>query len=96
VLRIVAAGADQPGGRGSFRLVGDLTALADGRLVLLPVDGEAHDPADVLAAPVGGERDRVPGTLWVGRGDRHIGRVRPVLEVVDRHDGARHRRRPGT
>jgi len=69
VLRLVRVGADQPGARReSFRLVGDLTAQADGRIVLLTPDGEAHDLSDVLAALVGEEPDAL--------GDRHIGRVR--------------------
>jgi hypothetical protein len=46
--------------------------------VLLTEDGVAHDLADVLAALVGEE----PHAL----GDRHIGRLRLVLEVVDRHE----------
>jgi hypothetical protein len=80
VLRLVRIGADQPGvGRESYQFAGDLTAQADGRLVLLTPDGEAHDLADVLAALVGEEPDAL--------GDRHIGRVRLVLEVVDRHRG---------
>jgi hypothetical protein len=99
MLRLVRAGADEAGlGRETFRLVGDLTALADGRLALLTPDGEAHDLADVLAALVGEAPDRVPS----GRGDRHIGRVSLVLEVLDRHEGlgavGRHgpRARPAT
>jgi hypothetical protein len=87
VLRLRGGGSDQPGAGETFRLVGDLTALADGRLVLLTPDGDAHDLADVLAALVGEGRDRVPGAPWVGRGDRHIGQVSLVLEVLDRHDG---------
>ena len=68
MLPILRVGADQPGGgREAFRLVGDLTALADGRLVLPTPDGEAHGPADALAALVGEEPDEM--------GDRHIGRV---------------------
>ena len=80
MLRIVPIGADQPGvGRETFRLVGDLTAQADGRLVLLTEDGTAHDLGAALAALVGEEPDAL--------GDRHIGRVSLVLEVVDRHRG---------
>ena len=80
MLRVLRAGADEPGiGVEAFRLIGDLTALADGRLVLLTADGEAHDLADVLAALVG----EAPDAL----GDRHIGRVSLVLEVIDRHEG---------
>jgi hypothetical protein len=80
VLRVVGKGTDEPGlGRETFRLVGDLTALADGRLVLLTPDGDAHDLADVLASLV----REVPDAL----GDRHIGRVSLVLEVFDRHEG---------
>jgi hypothetical protein len=79
VLRLLGGGSDQPGaGCETFRLVGDLTALADGRLVLLTADGDAHDLADVLAALVGEEPDAL--------GDRHIGRVSLVLEVLDRHE----------
>jgi hypothetical protein len=49
-------GGDQPGvGRGTFRLVGDLTALGD-------------EAPEVL-------------------GERRIGRVSPVVEVLDRHHG---------
>ena len=82
--RLVRVGADQPGvGREAFQLVGDLTAQADGRLGLLTPDGEARDLGDVLAALVGEGPDRVPS----GRGDRHIGRVRLVLEILDRHQG---------
>jgi hypothetical protein len=76
----MGAGADQPGvDREAFCVVGDLTAQADGRLVLLTPDGEAHDLGDVLAALVAEEADAL--------GDRHIGRVRLVLEVLDRHQG---------
>jgi hypothetical protein len=79
VLRVLRAGADEPGvGVETFRLIGDLTALADRRLVLLTADGETHDLADVLAALVG----EAPDAL----GDRHIGRVSLVLEVLDRHE----------
>ena len=80
MLRLLGGGSDQPGaGCETFRLVGDLTALADGRLVLGTADGDGHDLTDVLGAPVGEERDAL--------GDRHIGRVSLVLEVLDRHDG---------
>jgi hypothetical protein len=51
--------------------------------VRLTADGAAHDLADALASLVGEEPDRVPS----GRGDRHIGRVSLVLEVLDRHEG---------
>jgi hypothetical protein len=51
-------GADEPGvGRETFRLLGDLAALADGRLVLLTADGDAHDLGDVSASLVGEEPD---------------------------------------
>jgi hypothetical protein len=74
-------GAGQPGvDRETVRLVGDLTALANGRLVLLTADGEAHDLADVLAALVGAEPD--------APGDRPIGRVSLVLEVLDWQQGS--------
>ena len=68
------------------RVVGDLTVLRDGRLVLVTPDEAVHDLGDVVAALVGEPPDRVPGTPRVGRGDRHIGRVRLTLEVVDRHE----------
>jgi hypothetical protein len=68
------------------RVVGDLTVLADGRLALMTPDEAVHDLGDVLAVLVGEPPDRVPGTLRVGRGDRHLGRVRLTLEVVDRHE----------
>jgi hypothetical protein len=61
--------------------------LVDGRLALLTPDEEVHDLGEVLAALVGEAPDRVPGTrLRVGRGDRHVGRVRLAVEVVDRHE----------
>jgi hypothetical protein len=76
-------GRDEPDvGRGVHRLTGDLTVLADGRLALVTPDEEVHDLADVLAALVGEAPDRVPS----GRGDRHVGRVRLAVEVVDRHE----------
>ena len=79
MLRIARPGADQPGvDRQVHRLEGDLTALRSGRLVLTD-DGSAHDLGDVLAALVGEEPD--------GVGDRHVGRVRLVVEVLDRHEG---------
>jgi hypothetical protein len=80
VLRLLKVGADEPAiGQEAFRLVGGLTVRADGRLALLTPNGEVHDLADVLAALVGEEPDAL--------GDRHIGRVSLVLEVVDRHRG---------
>jgi hypothetical protein len=54
--------------------------------VLVTPDEAVHDVAGVLAALVGEPPDRVPGTLWVGRGDRHVGRVRLTVDVVDRHE----------
>jgi len=79
-MRILRVGADQPGvGWETFRLVGDLTVQADGRLILLTADGEAHDLGDAFAALVGEPPDAL--------GDRHIGRVRLVLEVLDRRRG---------
>jgi len=79
-MRILRVGADQPGvGWETFRLVGDLTVQADGPLILLTADGEADDLGDALAALVGESPDAL--------GDRHIGRVRLVLEVLDRRRG---------
>jgi hypothetical protein len=60
------------------RLTGDLTVLVDGRLALMTPDERVHGLGEVLAALVG----EAPDAL----GDRHIGRVRLVLEVVDRHE----------
>ena len=72
-------GRDQPGvGRRVHRLAGDLTVLADGRLALLTADEQVHDLGDVLAALVGEPPDAL--------GDRHVGRVRLTVEVVDRHE----------
>jgi hypothetical protein len=72
-------GRDEPGiGCQVHRLTGDLTVLADGRLALMTPDEEVHDLGDVLAALVGEGRDAL--------GDRHIGRVHLLLEVVDRHE----------
>jgi hypothetical protein len=72
-------GRDQPGvGRRAHRVVGDLTVLRDGRLVLVTPDEAVHDLGDVLAALVG----EPAGPL----GDRQVGRVRLILEVVDRHE----------
>src|SRR6266542_2186589 len=80
VLRLLRAGADQPDvGRETYRLAGALTVLADGRLALLGAEGEVVDLGDALAALVGEEPDEM--------GDRHVGRVRLVLEVLDRHEG---------
>jgi hypothetical protein len=57
-------GPDQPGtDPEAFEFAGDLTALAEGRLVLLSDDREAHDLDGVLASLVGEEPDRAPGTL---------------------------------
>jgi hypothetical protein len=72
-------GGDEPGlGREVHRLTGDLTVLADGRLALVTPDEEVHDLGEVLAALVG----EAPDAL----GDRHVGRVRLAIEVVDRHE----------
>jgi hypothetical protein len=65
-------------GRELHRVAGDLTVLADGRLALMTADEEVHDLGDVLAALVGEPPDAL--------GDRHVGRVRLTLEVVDRHE----------
>lgn len=76
---VIVKGWDEPGvGREVHRVVGDLTVLADGRLALMTADEEVHDFGDVLAALVGEPRD--------ARGDRHVGRVRLTVEVVDRHE----------
>ena len=66
-------------GRRAHVLTGDLTVLTAGRLALLLPDGTVLDVGDALAALVGEPPD--------GVGDRHIGRVRLVLEVLDRHEG---------
>lgn len=66
-------------GRRAHALSGDLTVLADGRLALLLPSGEVVDVGDAFAALVAEPPD--------GVGDRHIGRVRLVLEVLDRHEG---------
>lgn len=55
-----------------------MTVLADGRLALMTSDEEVHDLGDVLAALVGEPHDAL--------GDRHIGRVRLTVEVMDRHE----------
>lgn len=62
----------------AIRLEGDLTVAADGRLLWLAPNGDAHELGDVLAALVGEPRDAI--------GDRHIGRVRLALDVLDRHE----------
>jgi hypothetical protein len=75
----IANGRDEPGfGRQVHRVVGDLTVLAGGRLALMTPDEEVHDLGDVLATLVGDPPD--------GLRDRHIGRVRLTVEVVDRHE----------
>jgi hypothetical protein len=63
-----------------------LTVPRDGRLVLVTPDEAVHDPGAALAALVDEPAGRVPGTLWVGRGNRRVGRVRLAVEVVDRHE----------
>lgn len=76
---VIVNGRDEPGlGRRAHRLVGDLAVLADRRLVPMTRDEEVHDLGDVLAALVGEPADAL--------GDRHIGRVRLTVEVVDRHE----------
>jgi hypothetical protein len=76
---VIVKGADQPQlGRAVHRLAGDLTVLADGRIALMTPDEALHDLGDVLAALVGEPPDAL--------GDRHVGRVRLVLEVLDRHE----------
>ena len=70
---------DAPGvGRQRHRVGGDLTVLADGRLALMTADEQVHDLGDVLAALIGEPPDAL--------GDRHVGRVRLTVEVVDRHE----------
>lgn len=72
-------GRDQAGVGGQVhRVAGDLTVLADGRLALMTGDEQVHDLGDVLAALVGERPDAL--------GDRHVGRVRLTVEVVDRHE----------
>jgi hypothetical protein len=76
---VIVKGADEPAlGRAVHRLTGDLTVLADGRIALMTADEAVHDLGDVLAALVGEGPDAL--------GDRHVGRVRLVLEVEDRHE----------
>ena len=80
---LMVTGRDEPGlgpprGHPVHRLMGDLTVLADGRLALVTPDEEVHDLGEVLAALVG----EAPDAL----GDRHVGRVRLAVEVVDRHE----------
>jgi hypothetical protein len=76
---VIVKGTDQPGtGAQRFHLEGDLTVLADGRVALLTPDEEAHDLGALLAALVGEPSDPL--------GDRHVGRVRLTVEVVDRHE----------
>ncbi|HEV8633890.1 MAG TPA: hypothetical protein VG370_06575 [Chloroflexota bacterium] len=75
----IVKGTDQPRPDARrFRLEGDLTVLADGRVALLTPDEEVHDLGALLAALVGEPPDAL--------GDRHVGRVRLTVEVVDRHD----------
>ena len=75
----IVKGTDQPSPDGRrFRLEGDLTVLADGRIALLTPDEEVHDLGALLAALVGEPPDAL--------GDRHVGRVRLTVEVVDRHE----------
>lgn len=72
-------GNDQPG-HDALRLCleGDLTVLADGRLALMTPDEAVHDLGALVDALVGEPRDPL--------GDRHVGRVRLTVEVVDRHE----------
>jgi hypothetical protein len=78
-VMFVVEGADQPcPDARRFRFEGDLTVLADGRVALLAPDEEVHDLGALLAALIGEEADAL--------GDRHVGRVRLTVEVVDRHD----------
>jgi hypothetical protein len=76
---LIVKGGDEPGAaRSIHRIVGDVTVLADGRLALMTMGEEVHDLGEVLAALVGEPRDAL--------GDRHVGRVRLTVEVVDRHE----------
>ena len=78
-MGIIVKGRDEPGvGRQLHRVDGDLTVLGDGRLALMTADEELHDLGDVLAALVGEPPDAL--------GDRHVGRVRLTVEVIDRHE----------
>jgi hypothetical protein len=61
-----------------LRLEGDLTVGADGRLLWMTPDERVHELGDVLAALVGEQPDAL--------GDRHVGRVRLTVDVLDRHD----------
>jgi hypothetical protein len=64
-VRLRIRGLDQPGGgRDVHQLDGDLTVLADGRLVLLTPEEEVVDLGDALAALVAEEPDAL--------GDRHM------------------------
>lgn len=75
----IVKGTDQPRPDGRrFRLEGDLTVLADGRVALLTPDEEVHDLGALLAALVAEPPDAL--------GDRHVGRVRLTVEVEDRHE----------
>jgi hypothetical protein len=75
----IVKGTDQPRPDARcVRLEGDLTVLADGRIALLTPDEEVHDLGALLAALVGEPPDAL--------GDRHVGRVRLTVEVIDRHE----------
>jgi hypothetical protein len=78
VLWLSSRGGTSPASAVSSTVDGDLTVLADGRLALMTADEELHDLGDVLAALVGGPPDAL--------GDRHVGRVRLTVEVIDRHE----------
>jgi len=72
-------GRDEPGiGRQVHHLTGGLTVLPDGRLALMTPEERVYDLGEVLAALVG----EAPDAL----GDRHLGRVRLLLEAVDRNE----------
>jgi hypothetical protein len=76
---LVVEGSDEPNvDRRVHRLAGDLTILTDGRVFLMAGDEEVLDVGDVLAALVDEPADALD--------DRHVGRERLTVEVLDRHE----------